>query len=55
MKLVHRQLVAHPQVDQQHTRQSCGKTNEIDEEHALKAFEVPEDEKKVMSDHDLKC
>ena len=54
VELVHPQLITHPQVNQQHAGQSRRETNQVDEEHALEAFEVPEDEKEIMSDHAFK-
>ena len=53
MELVHFQFITNPQVDQQHAGQSGWKSNQVDEEHALKAFEIAKDEKDDVLDHVL--
>jgi hypothetical protein len=54
MELVKAQLILHPEVDQQRTGDSRRKANQINKKRTFVAFEVPINQKQVMTEHRLK-
>ena len=51
MKLVHLELIVHPNKNQQHTGKAGRKPDEIDEEGTLESQKIPVGDEQVVSDH----